>query len=49
MPETNYFTAVGRRKTATANVKLTPSDKTTVTVNGKAAEDYFPLKQMVTN
>lgn len=43
MPETTqtYTTAVGRRKTASARVKLTPASKTTVTVNGMPAKDYF--------
>jgi small subunit ribosomal protein S9 len=41
MADTTYITAVGRRKTATARVKLTPSGKNTVTVNGKPAADFF--------
>ncbi len=43
MPEnTNkYVTAVGRRKTASARVKLTPAAKTSVTVNGIDAKEYF--------
>lgn len=44
MAET-YTTAVGRRKTATARVKVTPASKTTVTVNGKSAMDYFKTKE----
>lgn len=40
-----YTTAVGRRKTATARVKLTPAGKTTVTVNGKSGDDYFATKE----
>jgi small subunit ribosomal protein S9 len=40
-----YTTAVGRRKTASARVKLTPADKTTVTVNGVPAEEYFKTKE----
>lgn len=45
MPEKTYITAVGRRKTATARVKLTPAGKTTITVNGKSAEEYFNTKE----
>lgn len=45
MPELAYTTAVGRRKTATARVKLTPASKMSVTVNGKAADDYFKTKE----
>ncbi len=45
MPETKnknaYTFAVGRRKTATASVKLTPADKMTVTVNGVPGDEYF--------
>lgn len=41
MAENTYLTAVGRRKTATARVKLTPAAKNSVTVNGKAAADFF--------
>lgn len=45
MPETTAYTlAVGRRKTATAKVKLTPAAKTTVTVNGKSGDEYFNTK-----
>lgn len=45
MPEKTYTTAVGRRKTATARVKLTPADKTTVTVNGKPGDEYFNTRE----
>jgi small subunit ribosomal protein S9 len=38
---TKYMTAVGRRKTATARVKVTPASKNTVTVNGKPAAEFF--------
>mgnify|MGYP003432440598 FL=1 len=39
-----YTTAVGRRKAATARVKLTPADKTSVVVNGVSGEEYFKTK-----
>lgn len=45
MPELAYTTAVGRRKTATARVKVTPAAKMTVTVNGKPAAEYFNTKE----
>lgn len=47
MPETTlpYTTAVGRRKTASARVKLTPAAKTSVTVNGKPVDEYFKTKE----
>ena len=46
MPEnTAYTLAVGRRKTATARVKLTPADATTIVVNGKPGTEYFNTKE----
>lgn len=41
---TTYTVAVGRRKTASARVKLTPASKTTITVNGKPADEFFNTK-----
>lgn len=43
MPETKtaYTRAVGRRKTATARVKLTPAKETTIIVNGVPGDQYF--------
>src|SRR5947209_19221576 len=38
--KSNYFYALGRRKSATARVRLT-SGKGVITVNGKSAEEYF--------
>jgi small subunit ribosomal protein S9 len=37
-----YIEAIGRRKTSTARVRLTPSDKTTIVVNDKELTAYFP-------
>lgn len=39
--DTAYTLAMGRRKTASARVKLTPADKTTLTVNGRPGNEYF--------
>ena len=36
----NYFYALGRRKSATARVRLSPG-KGTIMINEKTAEDYF--------
>lgn len=36
-----YIEGIGRRKTATARVRLVPASKTEITVNGKALTDYF--------
>ncbi|MDE2031182.1 MAG: 30S ribosomal protein S9 [Patescibacteria group bacterium] len=46
-----YFRAIGRRKTATAVVKLYKSSKTSYSINGKDLVVYFPtaeLKKIVT-
>ncbi len=40
MSSNEYFQVVGRRKTATARVRLT-SGKGTVTINDKPASEYF--------
>lgn len=45
--EKTYTEAVGRRKTATARVRITPAKSVSMTVNGKIAEQYFPLEQML--
>lgn len=50
MTTTRYIESVGRRKTATARVRITPASKTTVLVNDKALDVYFPhstLQNMV--
>lgn len=39
--KTKYFEGIGRRKTATARVRLTPASSTTITINGKSFEEYF--------
>jgi len=43
-----YIEAVGRRKTAVARVRITVASKTTVLVNDKELEKYFPTKEMQT-
>lgn len=40
MPNSDYITAVGRRKTSTASVRMI-AGKESVTVNGKEPLDYF--------
>ena len=45
--DTRYTEAIGRRKTATARVRITPSKNTTMVVNGMDAKDYFPLDIMM--
>lgn len=39
--KTIYIEGLGRRKEATARVRLTPASATEITVNGKAVNDYF--------
>jgi small subunit ribosomal protein S9 len=41
-----YIEAVGRRKTATARVRLTPASKMSYEINGKTVEAYFPTKEL---
>ncbi len=41
MATATYIEGIGRRKTATARVRLTPAKETTVTVNEKSLKDYF--------
>lgn len=43
MANTKYIEGIGRRKTASARVRLTPADKTTIVVNDKKLEDFFPV------
>ena len=41
-----YIEAVGRRKTSVARVRITPSEKTSITVNDKELHVYFPIDEM---
>lgn len=41
-----YIEAVGRRKTASARVRITPSAKNSYTVNGKELTAFFPTKEL---
>ncbi len=36
-----YIEGIGRRKTATARVRLTPAKETTIVINDKSPKDYF--------
>lgn len=50
--KTAYIEGIGRRKTASARVRLTPSSTTTVVVNNKPHTEYFKhlaLQQVVTD
>ncbi len=39
-----YVEGIGRRKTASARVRLTPAKETSIVVNDKKFEDYFRLE-----
>ncbi|MFA6608651.1 MAG: 30S ribosomal protein S9 [Candidatus Paceibacterota bacterium] len=41
-----YIEAVGRRKTATARVRITPATKASFTVNDKDMKDYFVTEEL---
>lgn len=41
-----YIEAIGRRKTAIARVRITPSAKMSYDINGKTVEAYFPTKEL---
>ncbi len=45
-PTTKYFEAVGRRKTATARVRLMIDTRNGYEINGKTLEMYFPTPEM---
>lgn len=47
MAESRYTETVGRRKTASARVRVASSKSTTLTVNEKEGHKYFPLPTMV--
>lgn len=42
-----YTEAVGRRKTATARVRITPAKSASIVVNEKPVAEYFPKGQFV--
>lgn len=44
--ENKYFEAVGRRKTATSRVRLTPASKMTYSINEKSLADYFKTAEL---
>lgn len=48
MASDKYFYALGRRKSATARVRL-QGGKGTITINGKPAEEYFATSKSLIN
>ena len=49
MAAKKYIEAIGRRKTATARVRITPAKERTVIVNEKSLEDYFSADAHISN
>ena len=47
MADKKYIETVGRRKTASARVRLSTAKSTSITVNNKDAVKYFPLPIMI--
>lgn len=41
-----YTAAIGRRKTSTAQVRLSPASKTAVTINERDIKEYFPTSEL---
>lgn len=41
-----YIERIGRRKTSTARVRLTPASKMSYTINDKDIKEYFPTKEL---
>lgn len=44
-----YIEAIGRRKSATARVRIFSSDKYLFEINNRALEDYFPIDELRRN
>jgi small subunit ribosomal protein S9 len=47
MNKDKYIETIGRRKTATARVRLVPSSKGSFTVNEKDVHDYFQTSELL--
>ncbi len=44
--KSKYIEAVGRRKTSSARVRITPSAKQSVTINDKPISEYFKTNEL---
>lgn len=42
---TTYTTAVGRRKTAIASVRMAPAEKNVLLINGKSPKEFFKTEE----
>lgn len=47
MSKEQYIEAIGRRKTASARVRLTPAKESSFMVNDKDVHDYFQTSQLL--
>lgn len=46
--EAQFFPATGRRKSASAQVRITPAAKMTYVINGKGLDEYFTISELQT-
>jgi small subunit ribosomal protein S9 len=44
--DTKYIAAIGRRKNATAQVRLTPDTKRTFVINDRKIDEYFTVSEL---
>ncbi len=44
--DTQYIQAIGRRKSASAQVRITPASKMTYIINEKTLDDYFNIETL---
>jgi small subunit ribosomal protein S9 len=45
MADKKYIAAIGRRKNATAQVRITPDSKRTFVINDRKIDDYFSVEE----
>lgn len=45
MADKKYIAAIGRRKNATAQVRITPDSKRTFVINDRTIDDYFTVEE----
>ena len=49
MATESYIEATGRRKTSTARARITPSSKSSISINGKKLDEYFKTESQRRN
>ncbi len=49
MTTTKYIEGIGRRKTSSARVRITPAKTATILINEKSLEEYFPTTSLRKN